>query len=115
MPEVYSGSERAITTAREKHVVVMEYHTYRIGDHVGLHDNIQGTHTDIRPKSEKDKWREKDPVETFESYLLENEIMTTQDILGISEKIEAVIKQSLEIALNNPKPELKEVGKYVFK
>ena len=46
--------------------VFLEFLTYRFRGHVGPDDNIQGSHTDIRPKEEIAAWLRKDPIMNFE-------------------------------------------------
>ena len=58
----------------------MECLTYRLCGHVGLDDNIQGSHTDIRLKEEIEAWRKKDPIERFERYLHDNGVMDEEEI-----------------------------------
>jgi acetoin:2,6-dichlorophenolindophenol oxidoreductase subunit alpha len=54
--------------------VFMEFLTYRYRGHVGPDDNVQGSHTDIRPKQEVEQWLARDPLLRFEQYLAANSV-----------------------------------------
>lgn len=66
--------------------VFIECMTYRLRGHVGPDDNIQGTHTDIRPPEEVSKWRKRDPIKKFESFLIKNSILEKEDLEKISQE-----------------------------
>jgi len=68
--EVYEATKKTVEMCRKgKGPVLLEFVTYRLRGHVGPDDNIQGLHTDIRPKEEVEKWKKKDPLEIFKSSL----------------------------------------------
>ena len=60
--------------------VFIEFLTYRFRGHVGPDDNIQGSHTDIRPKDEIEKWLKKDPVKHLENYMKNEKICSENEI-----------------------------------
>ena len=69
--EVYEAAKRAIDQCREGNgPVFIECLTYRFRGHVGPDDNIQGTHTDIRPREEMEAWLKKDPICRLERQIL---------------------------------------------
>jgi len=73
--QVYEAGQNAVEECREgEGPVFLEFLTYRFRGHVGPDDNIQGSHTDIRPKEEVEEWRKRDPIVIFEKYLLENDL-----------------------------------------
>ena len=60
---VFEVSQEAVDRCRRgEGPVFIEFQTYRLRGHVGPDDNIQGVHTDIRPKEEEggggEKWRQ---------------------------------------------------------
>ncbi len=64
--QVYDAGLQAVETCRSgEGPVFMEFMTYRLRGHVGPDDNIQGFHTDIRPKDEIAMWQQKDPIMKF--------------------------------------------------
>ena len=95
--------------------VFIECLTYRLRGHVGPDDNIQGTHTDIRPKEEIEAWRKKDPIKRFKRYLMKNQIFSKEELEKINESIQKEIDEAHEFAKQSPYPTPEELGKYVFK
>ena len=62
----YEVAQKAVESCRSgKGPVFIEFLTYRFRGHVGPDDNIQGSHTDIRPKEEIEAWLKKDPLTAF--------------------------------------------------
>jgi pyruvate dehydrogenase E1 component alpha subunit len=69
---VYDATYRAADRCRRGGgPSLLEFVTYRLRGHVGPDDNIQGTHTDIRPRAEVMRWRKRDPITRFERLLLD--------------------------------------------
>lgn len=95
--------------------VFIEFKTYRIRGHVGPSDNIQGTHTDIRPKSEIERWVKKDPIRKLERHLLKNGVLTKERIKIIEREIEKKVIAAHEKAINDLWPKAEEYSKYVFR
>jgi pyruvate dehydrogenase E1 component alpha subunit len=114
--KVYDISKKAVNQCRRNQgPLFVEFMTYRLRGHVGPDDNIQGTHTDIRPKEEIERWRKKDPVKRFEGYLIRNSILKEEDIDKINRQIEEEVRKAHQSAKEDPYPNPKEVMKYVFK
>ena len=114
--EVYEVTKKAVERCRKgEGPVLIEFVTYRLRGHVGPDDNIQGLHTDIRPKEEVESWRRKDPVKNFENFLLQNGILSQDEIGQIKSTIEEEIKEAHIYARKSPYPDEKELDKYVFK
>ena len=66
--EVLNASRLAVQQCRDgAGPVFIEFLTYRFRGHVGPDDNIQGSHTDIRPKEEIADWLKKDPIFSSEA------------------------------------------------
>jgi pyruvate dehydrogenase E1 component alpha subunit len=89
--------------------------TYRLRGHVGPDDNIQGTHTDIRPQEEVEKWKKKDPIDNFEKHLLMNGVLSEPDISEIKLHIHRTIQDAHAFSAQSPYPEESELNTYVFK
>jgi len=114
--KVYEIAKKSVEMCRSgKGPVFIEFLTYRLRGHVGPDDNIQGTHTDIRPKSEIEKWRKKDPLKKFEKYMVKNKITDEQKLKSIKEEIEKEVITAHNFAKNSPYPKENELEKYVFK
>jgi len=114
--KVYEIAKKSVEMCRSgKGPVFIEFLTYRLRGHVGPDDNIQGTHTDIRPKSEIKKWRKKDPLKKLEKYLIKNKITDDQKLKSIKKEIEKEVITAHNFAKNSPYPKENELEKYVFK
>ncbi|MFA4851861.1 MAG: thiamine pyrophosphate-dependent dehydrogenase E1 component subunit alpha [Bacteroidales bacterium] len=113
--EVYEIAGKAIDLCRNKGPVFIEFLTYRLRGHVGPDDNIQGTHTDIRPKEEIEHWRKKDPILHFSSYLLDNRIFFKEQLEEIEKQVAEEVINAKAFAIKSEKPPKEELEYYVFK
>ena len=95
--------------------VFIEFLTYRLRGHVGPDDNIQGTHTDIRPKEEIEFWQSKDPTHQIEKYLLEEKISSIEELELVYNQLNSEIAEAIKFAKESNFPNPKEVLKYVYK
>ena len=112
--DVYKAGKEAIDECRSgRGPVFMECLTYRLRGHVGPDDNIQGTHTDIRPEEEVAAWRRKDPITLFESYLAGKGIPAAV-LAGIREEAETEVAGAHRFARESLQPEGKELSRYVY-
>ena len=114
--KVYEAGNKAVNVCREGNgPVLLEFMTYRLRGHVGPSDNIQGNHTDIRPKEEIAKWKKRGPIKRFKAYLIKNKIFNEEDLLKIDHGISEEVKTAHGFAQQSPYPDPCELGKYVFK
>ncbi len=114
--KVYETSKEAIEYCREGNgPVFMEFLTYRQRGHVGPDDNIQGTHTDIRPREEINEWLEKDPILRLKKVLLENNFFNNAEINKIHKEVELEVEKAFIFSDNSNKPQIKDLSKYVYK
>lgn len=114
--KVYEAAKNAVEVCRNAEgPVFMEFLTYRLRGHVGPDDNVQGTHTDIRPKDEVEKWKKKDPIIRFEKFLLKNKVFQKEDLQKISKETFTEVQDAFLFAQKSPYPEIGELTKYVFK
>jgi TPP-dependent pyruvate/acetoin dehydrogenase alpha subunit len=114
--KVFMGCEQAVTLCRNgKGPVFIECLTYRFRGHVGPDDNIQGEHTDIRPKQEVQEWRKKDPIARFERYLIREGILGKPDVEEICLHITEEVREAHSFALESPYPVRDDLMRYVFK
>ncbi len=113
--EVYETSGKAVDICRNKGPVFMEFLTYRLRGHVGPDDNVQGSHTDIRPKEEIEQWKKKDPITHLTNYLLKNNILSHNQLGDITKQVEEEVRKAKEFAINSKKPPKEELNYYVFR
>jgi len=114
--QVYESGRKAINKCRSgEGPVFLEFLTYRFRGHVGPCDNIQGTHTDIRPKEEVKKWLERDPIKRFEKYLMDNSLMNEQELYNIKQEAKREVDDAHIFAKDSPFPDRNELTKYVYR
>jgi pyruvate dehydrogenase E1 component alpha subunit len=114
--DVYACSQHAVQHCREgRGPVFIECKTYRLRGHVGPDDNIQGTHTDIRPEQEVEAWKKKDPVLTFQRYLIDNNIIDTQELNKLEKEMENELEKAILFSEQSDYPDGSEVLAYVYK
>ena len=109
---VYRAVKEAVERARRgKGPSLIECKTYRWRGHVGPDDNIQGRHTDIRPREELEKWIKKDPIKRIELVLnIGNE--EKEEILR---EIKNKINEAVIFAENSPYPQEEDLSKGLFR
>ena len=113
---VFKESQKAVELCRQgKGPFFIECLTYRMRGHVGPSDNIQGTHTDIRPKKEVEEWKKKDPIKRLEKILLEDKILTEKELEEIEEKIKKELSEAYKLADEDVRPCSEDISEYVFK
>lgn len=113
---VYTAAEHAVQLCKDnKGPVFIECITYRMRGHVGPDDNIQGTHTDIRPDKEIEEWKKKSPINNFELYLLKNKFLKKDDFTRIKQEIEKEVAEAYLFMKESPYPKESELTDYVFK
>jgi pyruvate dehydrogenase E1 component alpha subunit len=115
--EVYKAARKAVDLCRNGDgPVLIEFITYRLRGHVGADDNIQGSHTDIRPEEEIEKWRKKDPILNLENILLKNQLLKQGETEEIRRQIEKEAEEAHLYATNHSAyPIESELTNYVFK
>ena len=113
--EVYEAAKKAVTSCREaRGPVFLECLTYRLRGHVGPDDNVQGEHTDIRPKKEVERWKRKDPIKLFECSLLRNKLMSPDKMKEIWEEAKREVETAHLFARRSPHPEQENLDRYVY-
>ncbi len=98
---------------RGKGPVFVEFRTYRLRGHVGPDDNIQGYHTDVRPKKEIEQWKKKDPLILFERVLKQRKV-SGREIAALKEKAKREVQAAHIFAQKSAYPKTSELQKYVF-
>ncbi|MFZ3074014.1 MAG: thiamine pyrophosphate-dependent dehydrogenase E1 component subunit alpha [Minisyncoccales bacterium] len=113
--KVFEAAQVAVNHCRGgKGPYFIEALTYRMRGHVGPDDNIQGEHTDIRPKEEFESWKKKDPIVKFENYLAEQKIFDSQELVRIKKEVEIQVADAQKFARAGERPVVGDLKKYVF-
>lgn len=106
---VFVAAKEAAERARKlSEPTFLECITYKMKGH-GVYDK-----GDYRPKEEVSRWMEKDPILTFKNRLLQQGLIT-QDEIG---KMEASVRQEIEeavvFAVQSPVLPFEEINRYVY-
>jgi acetoin:2,6-dichlorophenolindophenol oxidoreductase subunit alpha len=113
--DVYESAKMAIEQCRKgEGPVFIEFLTYRFRGHVGPDDNIQGSHTDIRPKDEIEKWLKKDPIIHLNKIMLEEKICSEAEIATIHDEVQKEVETATQFALMSNYPNPSELMNYVY-
>ena len=95
--EVYEKVDKIVKSMRkDPRPVLLECKTFRMRGHE------EASGTKYVPKDLMDFWAEKDPVNTYESYLLGEGIVTEDEITSIRKQIKKEIEENLKIAFDTP-------------
>jgi pyruvate dehydrogenase E1 component alpha subunit len=114
--DVYEAGKEAVEHCRKgEGPFFIEFLTYRFRGHVGPDDNIQGSHTDIRPKEEVEKWLKRDPIKLLKEYLKNEKICSEKEILEIDDNVKMEVKEATDFALKSDFPKPSELLNYVYK
>jgi len=106
---VRTAAKEAVARARAgEGPTLIEALTYRFRGH-SLADPDE-----LRPKSEKDDWFSRDPIEKLADYLTQNSLVSAEELKAIDKKIQARVNESVEFAQSSPEPKPEDLYRYVF-
>ncbi|MEO0250277.1 MAG: thiamine pyrophosphate-dependent dehydrogenase E1 component subunit alpha, partial [candidate division WOR-3 bacterium] len=112
---VYGAACKAVASCREgRGPVLLECVTYRMRGHVGPDDNVQGEHTDIRPKDEVRRWRRRDPIKLFERFLLRENLASQDEITALWDEAKKEVEGAHLFARRSPHPVQEDLPRYVY-
>lgn len=113
--KVHAAAQKAVDMCRRgEGPVFLECLTYRFRGHVGPDDNIQGSHTDIRPPEEILRWKKKDPIARFEKYLIAKAGVDRSALGRIVRRVDKEVAEAHEFAKRSPFPEKGALTQDVF-
>lgn len=92
----------------------LECLTYRLHGHVGPDDQIQGMHTDIRPKEEFAAWVKRDPIIRLRQRLLAESILTPEQDEKLHDEVIEQVAQAHRFAQASDFPIEEDLANYVF-
>ncbi|MCX6760320.1 MAG: thiamine pyrophosphate-dependent dehydrogenase E1 component subunit alpha, partial [Candidatus Nealsonbacteria bacterium] len=103
--KVYEIAKNAVDLCKKgEGPVFIEMLTYRLRGHVGPDDNILGDHIDIRPESEIENWKRKDPIPRFERYLWDKNISNEKEMADIKEGVKKEVEEAHKFAKESASP-----------
>jgi pyruvate dehydrogenase E1 component alpha subunit len=110
--EVYKIAKNAVFRARTgEGPTLIEAKTYRWKGHVGPETDFE---KGARPEEELRSWMEKCPIKRFAEKLIQEKIMTTEEMSAIADRIKGEVEEALEFALGSPWPETEELLKDLY-
>lgn len=113
--KVYEQACKAVELCRNgEGPVFIECLTYRQRGHVGPDDNVQGTHTDIRPAKEIRQWLKKDPIKRIETYLVQQAGFDSAELEKVRTSVTQEVNDAFDFARKSPFPFQEELTRYVF-
>ena len=106
---VYRAAKEAVEHARAGGgVTLLEVKTFRLKGHAE-HDNQSYV-----PQEIIDEWRSKDPIERFESTLVEGSIVSEKELQSIQQRVRAEVDAATEEAERSPMPRPEEAALGLF-
>lgn len=100
---VYETALEAVQRAREgQGPTLIECKTYRWYTH------FLGEPDTYRPPQEVQEWKKKDPLSRFKKHLLEEGILSAEDVNTLVGEVEKEVDEAVEFAQDSPEPELEE-------
>ena len=96
---VYEAAEEAVARARAgKGPTLLECKTYR------QHGHFEGDPAIYKPKEEQAAWMEKDPMPRFAGFLVENGVMTAEEVEAVDKQVAKEIEDAIAFADAQPIP-----------
>lgn len=113
---VYDAAQEAVAACRQgKGPAFFECLTYRFRGHVGPDDNIQGSHTDIRPPREVAEWVRRDPLILLGRRMLDGGGFTQKELDSLVGKAGREVRDAMAFALASAHPKKKDLTRYVYR
>ncbi|MCX6707436.1 MAG: thiamine pyrophosphate-dependent dehydrogenase E1 component subunit alpha [Candidatus Woesearchaeota archaeon] len=110
--DVFEVAKRAIQGIRSgKGPAFIEYSTYRMREHCGpLHDE------EFCRLNEKEfmRWKNRCPLEMMRKRLIENKVITEEQIKKMEEESKIMIEKAIKFAKDSPFPDKEDLGKHVY-
>ena len=98
---VYSKTREAVERARKgEGPTLVECKTYRYRGH------WEGDPEIYRTKEEIKEWKKKDALKNFKEYLLDKDVVSTQELLLIEQRVNDELKEAIEYGRNSSPPRL---------
>jgi len=106
---VRSVAQEAVLRARSgEGPTLIEALTYRFRGH-SLADPDE-----MRSKEEKEFWFSRDPIKKLAAYLVEQNLVSQEELKDIERKIQATVDEAVEFAESSPEPDASELHRFIF-
>jgi len=106
---VRAVAQEAVARARAgEGPTLIEALTYRFRGH-SLADPDE-----LRSKAEKEFWFSRDPIKKLAAHLIEQNLVSQDELKEIDRRIQATIDDAVQFGLDSPEPDPKDLYRYVF-
>jgi pyruvate dehydrogenase E1 component, alpha subunit len=106
---VNEAAGEAIARARKgQGPTLLECKTYRWRGH------FEGDPGNYKPKAEQEAWLKKDPIPHFRKFLVENDILTEDELNRLDEQAKEELAAAVKFADESPEPDAKTVVEDVY-
>lgn len=110
--DVYNSARKAIANARAGGgPSFLECTAYRWRGHGGAGSDVN---LGYRTQEELEAWVVRCPVKNFERFLVEKDIMTSEEIAGVAASLEQEIDDAFKFARSSPAPDGSEISRDVY-
>ncbi|NLC03628.1 MAG: pyruvate dehydrogenase (acetyl-transferring) E1 component subunit alpha [Tissierellia bacterium] len=107
---MYTVTKEAVERARRgEGPTLIEAYTYRLGAHTTSDDP-----TKYREEAEVEKWRPKDPILRFKTYLMEKGVLTEEWDTKTHEELEKEVMATFESLEGQSDTEVEDIFKYTY-
>src|SRR5947209_15446569 len=98
-----------IRMAREdRQPTLIEAFTYRYRGHSAADPEV------YREKAEVEEWQQKDPIETFARRLIDEKVLTEEEVEEIRAEAERIVLEAVEFAEASPEPSLDSLYDHLY-
>jgi pyruvate dehydrogenase E1 component alpha subunit len=109
--QVYDVVKKAVDRARKRgEPTLIEARTYRFRGH-SMSDPV---HSHYRTKEEVEDQKKNDPVKLFEEQLLQDKVLTQNDIKKLENEIKKIVMESVDFAEKSPVPSVDTLHEGVY-
>ncbi len=106
---VFQTVGEAVSKARKgEGPSMIECKTYRYHGHFG------GDPQTYKPKEEVEEWLKKDPIPRYRKYLIDNAVLTQEEVDTVNEEVAEEIEKAVKFAKESPYPAPEEALEDVF-
>lgn len=106
---VYDAVQAAAEHARQgKGPMLLELVTYRYNGHSKSDKQV------YRTKQEVDEWRQRDPIQRFQNWLIEQGMLTETEGIAMAQKAEAELEAAIDFADEQTEPPVANLTKTVY-
>lgn len=106
---VYEAISGAADAARQgRGPTLVECKTYRASEH------YEGDPGEYRDPDEVAAWLKKDPIERFQTLLMDQDVLSPAELKGLNQEVDATVDEAVAFAAKAPYPAPDKAEKHVF-